>query len=268
MNKLSLTEIQQLSYELLVELDTICKENHIPYVLGGGSLLGAVRHKGFIPWDDDIDIMLLREDYDRLINLDADRIKRGRRIISRKDHSLARHYGRYIRMDYKKSSEFFLEEDCPWIGVDIFPIDFAPKDDRIFARQVRKIAFYRKIMLLSITKKNTGKTKYIAMLKNMIRPFAKLYGTYRAIDKITKISCLFNNSNEKEFVAGYSGMYGLKERWKYNDYIPQIHLKFEDAEFPAPKNYDIYLKNLYGNYMEIPPESKRKMLDYEVYPIE
>ena len=208
--------------------------------------------------------MMLREEYDKLFSINQQTVKPGRRIISSKDHSFARHFGRYIRTDYQKETRDFIDEDCPWIGIDIFPIDFVSSDNKLFHKQVKEISLLRKIMLLSLTKEGSGNTRIKKSIKSVLRPITRLYGTYRAVDQINRLAQQYNTLDHKEYIACVCGMYGLRERWKYDEYLPQIEIRFESGLFPVPQNYDIYLTNLFGNYMQLPSEDKRKQIDYKV----
>ena len=267
MEQIQLKELQNITLELLLEFDELCQKHNIKYVLAGGSLLGAVRHKGFIPWDDDADVMMLREDYERLLNIsDTLNYKEGRKIISLKDKTFARNFGRYIRTDYHKNEEGFEEKDCPWVGIDIFPIDYVPGDDKLYEKQVKNLAYLRDLLLTSVTVKNSGTSTTKKIVKNILRPCTKIIGSFRLAEMMDK-ECQKYKDSDKTYIAALCGMYGLRERWKKEDFDPIIRIPFEGYEFPVPKNYHIYLSNLYRNYMEIPPENKRKYSHATVYKI-
>lgn len=267
MELLKLKDLQKITFELLVEFDEFCKKNNIEYVLGGGTLLGAVRHDGFIPWDDDADVMMMRDQYEKLLNIVKENpFSADRQIISYKDKTFARHYAKYVRKDYYRNEEGFAESDCPWVGIDIFPIDFVPADDSLYQKQVKQIAFRRKLLLSSVTVPNSGSSKAKKAAKNVIRPIAKMLGSFRIAESMDKIEQKYN-SGSKEYIAALCGMYGMRERWKYSEYEPKIRIPFEGRLFPVPENYDIYLTNLYGDYMQIPPENKRKYSHASVYKI-
>ena len=120
---LSLEETQAACFEMLVELDAIFRKNGLRYDLCGGTLLGAVRHKGFIPWDDDIDIAMPRPDYERFIELvtsGAIALPEQRQLLSSRDGSLMRHYARYVRSDIMRDAAYATDDDCPYISLDIF----------------------------------------------------------------------------------------------------------------------------------------------------
>lgn len=267
MELLKLEEIQKITLEILQEFDEFCTEHDIEYVLGGGSLLGAVRHQGFIPWDDDADVMMMRDQYEKLLRTAGQcHLPEKRKFISLKDKTFARNFARYVRLDYHKSEEGFAENDCPWIGIDIFPIDFVSGDDSLYQKQVKQIAFRRKLLLSSVTVPNSGSSTAKKIVKNVIRPIAKLFGSFRIAESMDKIGQKYSGEGS-EYIAALCGMYGMRERWKYSEYEPKIRIPFEGHLFPVPENYNIYLTNLYGDYMQIPPENKRKYSHATVYKI-
>lgn len=260
MELLSLKEMQKVNLEMLYEFDEICRQNNLSYTLAGGTLLGAIRHKGFIPWDDDIDLNMNRPDYEKLMSLYNEnklKIPKNREIISNRNNTLARHYARYMRYDVKRVSEFSSDEDCPYIGIEIFVEDGVYSNKILFSFQIWRIKLIRKILLLSLSKPNvSSKGKAIAKLKNIIRPFFKKIGSMRIARHLENI-CKEVNFEKAKYVAGLNGMYGKKEVWSKEEVIPITYIDFEDGKFPCYKNYDKYLSNLYGNYMELPPKEKR-----------
>lgn len=261
MDLLSLEEMQKINLEMLYEFDNICKKNKLSYRLGGGTLLGAVRHCGFIPWDDDIDINMNRTDYEKLIKLYSEEkieLPNNREIISNRNNTFARHYARYVRYDVKRVSKYSSEEDCPYIGIDIFIEEGTYSNKILFNIQTLRIKFVRKLLLLSLSRPNeSSKGKVVAIIKNIIRPILQKIGSMKIARHLENICKQVDFENAK-YVACLDGMYGKKERWKREEMIPITYLDFEDGKFPCYKNYDKYLSNLYGNYMELPPEEKRK----------
>ncbi len=261
MDYLSLEEMQKVNLEMLHEFDNICKENNLSYTLGGGTQLGAVRHHGFIPWDDDIDINMNRPDYEKLMKLYEENkinIRKDREIISNRNNTFARHYARYIRYDVKRVSEYSIDDDCPYIGIEIFVEDGVYSNKILFRFQAWRVKVVRKLLLLSLSKPNTSsKGKIIASMKDIVRPFLKKIGSMKIAKHLENI-CKEVEFDKAKYVAGLNGMYGKKEIWLKEEMLPIIYIDFEDGKFPCYKNYDKYLSNLYGNYMELPPEEKRQ----------
>ena len=266
MKELTLREVQLRSLDLLIEITEFCKQNDLQFVLGGGTLLGAVRHKGFIPWDDDIDINFLRKDYEKLLDVRGKLETSNRKIISIRDNNFDRNYAKYVRMDCIKKENGFNEEDCPWLGIDIFPIDEIPNSALLFKLQVVILKILRKILLIAVTSPNSGKTETKRIVKNVIRPFACLFGSHR-IAVLMDCICKVSNNKNGIYVAALTGMYGEREKWLKDEYMPICEAEFEGRKFPINKNYDRYLSNLYGDYMKLPPENKRKYTDAKVFQV-
>lgn len=261
MNVLTLEEMQKVNLEMLYEFDKICKENNLTYSLAGGTLIGAVRHHGFIPWDDDIDINMNRIDYEKLMELYSKNeinLPEHREIISNRNGTLARHFARYIRHDVKRISEYSSDDDCPYIGIEIFVEDGVSSNKLLFDIQILRIKIVRKLLLLSLSKPDvSSRGKVIALLKNIIRPILKKVGSMKIATHLEDI-CKKVNFNKAKYVAGLNGMYGKKEIWLKEEMLPIVYLDFEDGKFPCYKNYDKYLSNLYGDYMKLPPKEKRQ----------
>ena len=257
---LTLKETQQVYLELLAEFDQVCMEHGLRYDLCGGSMLGAVRHGGYIPWDNDIDLSMPRPDYERMLELKQSGIlgmPAHRDLVSERDETFPRHFARYIRHDVKRVSEMAEDWDCPYIGIDIFPLDGIPTNEKAFARQVKKIRRLRRLLLTSVEKSGTSRRgKAAAMIKNLYRPILRLIGCYRFAHKLDKV-CQRVDYETAEYVGIISGMYGLKERWRKADMLPQKNFNFEGLQVPGFANYDIYLTNLYGDYMKLPPKDKQ-----------
>ena len=257
---LTLKETQQIYLELLVEFDKVCKAHGLRYDLCGGSMLGAVRHGGYIPWDNDIDLSMPRPDYERLLALKKDNalgFPKHRDLVSERDETFPRHFARYVRHDVKRVSEMAEDWDCPYIGIDIFPLDGIPTDEKAFARQVKKIRRLRRFLLTSVEKAGTSRRgKAAAMVKNLYRPILRAIGCFRFAHMLDK-ECQRVDYEKAEYVGIISGMYGLKERWRKADMLPQKQFDFEGLQIHGFANYDIYLTNLYGDYMKLPPKDKQ-----------
>jgi len=257
---LTLRELQQVYFELLQEFDQICRENDLRYDLCGGSMLGAVRHQGYIPWDDDADVSLPRPAYEELKKRYLNgtlKLPAHRDLVMEDNHTFPRHFMRYIRYDVKRDAAYAEEDDCPYIGLDIFTVDGLPSDEKECQRHLEKIQKYRRMLVLAQSKPGTSsRGKLVALAKDLVRPVLKAYGSYRLVNTLENL-CKKYDYDTAEYVGIANGMYGMKERWLKKDMEPQIMFKFESGEFPGYLNYDIYLSNLYGNYMELPPEEKQ-----------
>lgn len=257
---LSLQELQHISLELLLEFDEICRDLNIEYALCGGTMLGAARHAGFIPWDDDVDVMLLRDEYEKLLSLAPTINARNaeRQLVSYHDNTFARDYARYVRKDYGKDEEGVTEKDCPWVGMDIFPIDAISDSDEEFAQQIKDRRFWMQVFTTVASPHNAGSTPAKRAARNLFRPVAKAIGGIKASRKSDEICRRFENAGGKD-IAIVCGMYGIKERWPRTSYAPLATLPFEGHEMPVPHDWHTYMSAIYGeDFMELPPEEKRR----------
>lgn len=259
----STEEIQEILLPILIYIDKLCKEHNLRYSLAGGTLLGAVRHKGFIPWDDDIDIMMPRPDYDRLIMIVQQGFSSDYGILSTYD--LDNFYVGKVSKLYSKHTllkEFTDELNLEYGAfVDIIPIEGVPNDYETRLKMSRQIHYYSRALHL-----------YVASLysKNIVRK---------------RCSCLFKNL--AQYALKKSNEIFYKYPFEKSEYVTSvIDQNFEkvlmrreyfddlcDVDFMGHKvkiftNYERYLKTMYGNYMEFPPPSKRySQHSFELYQI-
>ena len=259
-------ELHQYDLEALKAFDKFCKEQGLRYFAIGGTLLGAVRHKGFIPWDDDIDVGMPRPDYDRLISL----VEKFPKPFILEEYRYSKGFQSYfmkVRNEQIELLETVTETKDKRRGylLDIMPIDGTPNN-----AIVRKI-YYARVLLLRFlcgaanvhTGILTSRPKWEQQVLKICRVL-KLYKiltiekVYRRMDK------LFHKQDalKANYVGTITGAYktreivptqyfGMEEEAEYLD--------FEDMKIRVPKQYDIYLKHMFGDYMQLPPEEKRKV---------
>lgn len=250
--EITLADMHQIQLSMMKAIHQFCIENNIRYSLGGGSLLGAVRHKGFIPWDDDVDIMMPRTDYERFIESFEGKFA----------YYNVQHY-KNDRNYYKPFAKIYdnrtlLEEAYCTTGVfvDVFPIDGMPCEDEylFLLKKLNKLAR----RLRYTTNIISGNFRFLKRL------YGKLHSRDKALYKYDK--CITTYKIEtSEFAGAISGAYGIKEHmpsYVFNEYI---ELQFEDANFMAIKEYDMYLKKHYGDYMVLPPVEKRITHEFKAY---
>lgn len=253
--KISLEEAKQIMLSILKEIDKVCKEHNINYWLDGGTLLGAIRHKGFIPWDDDIDIAMLREDFEKFKKVaklkmkedfyleifDLENIFKGMPLKVRAKNTI------YIEKWDKKNSK------KKGIFIDVFPFDrFSLNKKELRKELFPKYLYQLKTMrfwIKGLTIKNILKAIAIVILKLIPNKYV-IYLNKKYYLKSLKMK---NNT-----LIGYG--YGLTWRnvYNYKDIFPLKKAEFEKSDFPIPKNYDKVLKILYGDYMIIPSEKDRQ----------
>ena len=256
--RMQLTEL-----DMLIEFDRVCRHNKINYVLFGGSLLGAVRHKGYIPWDDDADIGMLREDYNRfkqhLGEMNQD-------VCFFQDHDTDPEYrwgyGKLRRTGTKYVRVGQEHLKCKTgIFVDVFPMDDIPES--VLGQIIQDLHCYclRKILWSEVAKLNTkGFWKiWFSLLSNI--PVKKVFKKFERYYKKSK-----NNSPNRVRCLSFpaTGMlykknplserYGMPKEWFTN----RTEYTFEGVQLYSSKDYDTVLKYIYGDYMKLPDAKGRE----------
>ena len=255
-------EIKQTELNILVYFDGFCKKNNIRYSLAGGTLLGAVRHKGFIPWDDDIDVCMPRLDYEKFVKLYKN-IPRERYIL-RENMPFIKLVDSNTRIDNKYTNA----DVADGLWIDIFPVDGLPADLNEVYKIYRAENFYRKLFMLGYAKYGRGKSLFKKIFKIPLIGLVKIIGNDYFKHKIEKIARKYDY-NSSEYVGAITwGLYGVGEKMKKSEFERFIFLKFEGHKFPAFSCWDSYLKGLYKDYMKLPPIEKRKTHDMVAYYID
>lgn len=255
MVKLTHRQIQLAGLNILIQFDQLCKRHNLQYVLAYGTLLGAVRHKGFIPWDDDIDVCMTRPDYNRLID-ECKSINNGRyQLRSFKLGNLNAPFSEYVDTLLHGESEFSKSNRYTEWGIDIFPIDGLSSDDSINRIIYKKEAVYRKLINIAESK-NKGTTFLKKMMKKIIRPVCQIYGVDKLVKKIDSLANQFDFDNSN-YVGVIAWGEGPQEKISKQKIINTTLLEFEGSQFPAPIGWHEYLTNIYGDYMELPPVNQR-----------
>jgi len=255
MREIQILELRKIQIEILKELVQFCDDNQIRYFLCGGTLLGAVRHKGYIPWDDDIDIMILRKDYLRLIEL----YKNNDNFTLFSCNKTPKYPFPFAKLS--KNNSILKEETnvkfSMGINIDIFPIDSLPANNKLLKRHFRIITLYRFLWFgkANLIFRNTTNPRKIPM--KMILKLLSFFVSYSYINKrIDKLAQSYDFENS-DFAGITVWGYGTKERCCKAIYENTIKLEFEGLQFDAPANYKEYLSNVYGDYMQLPSEDKR-----------
>lgn len=255
---------------MITDIQKLCNDNNITFMLGGGSCLGAIRHQGFIPWDDDLDIMMFRKDYDKLISL-CQAGKLGE--MYEYDHPDKKKDSKNLFLKiYRKGTldnELF-SENAPFpkgIFIDIFPIDYVPKSSiqkkihSFISNGLRAIA--SSVFFSQFPSQKYKELAYQNKETKKIYQYRKLIGNIFGIIPHRKWVYWFDKYNssikESDSVTIPTGrkMY-LGEIQSVSTFLPIQYRKFEDLVLPIPNDYHTYLSSLYKNYMELPPENKRE----------
>lgn len=256
MNPISLEEIRRIQLDITEALHEFCTVNEIKYSLACGSLLGAIRHNGYIPWDDDMDIYIERKDYNRFIELFPSEYKGIYKFSClERDKKWNLPFGKLY-----DNRTLLLENSEEWIpigiNIDIFPLDLAPDDDEQWKKYNKKRVFLRDFINYKYVKLHKNKS----LIKNLAIIFIKIF--YFFISKRTHsrivswYAQIYNSKNTNRIFENIQGIF-QKQPFDKSDFQETILHKFEDREFCVMKDYDHCLKCGFGDYMELPPIEKR-----------
>ena len=261
MRKLDLNEIKEKELNLLLELDAICKANNICYTLAGGTLLGAIRHKGFIPWDDDIDICMPRGDYERFIHIM--KIYNGNGFIQCDDTEKTGYpFVKFVDKSTRVVNN--LEYDYVWL--DVLPADGLPQDEVEVRKIYKKCKKYRDYWFFSFACEKEVATNCVKkIIKKIVKPFFKIFNRFYWARKLDNYVQKYKIKDCDYMGIVSWGLYGTGERIKKMDYYNFVQVEFEGHLFPAPGCWHEYLTGIYGDYMTLPPENKRVTHDIEAY---
>lgn len=261
LDKETLRKIQILELLCLEELVRICEKHKINYFLIGGTLIGAVRHKGFIPWDDDIDIGMLRKDFDKFIEVCKSELNTSKFFLQlpetekgNADFEIARirlndtHFIEHHRRKLKLHDGMFIE---------ILPYDDLPEDDKTAKHYYFKFKYLKRLVgirmgyryLLGILPKRI--LFYTVTFFSQIIPLRYFY------NKTINYHKQYENTNSPNvFLLG--GAYNYKKETHLRSTVQEFtQLEFEGKTYPVPKNYDLFLREEYGDYMTPPPVEKQ-----------
>ncbi len=268
-------KIQKISLELLKVFIKICEKNNLKYYIGGGTMLGAVRHKGFIPWDDDIDIDMPRKDFQKFLKIADEEL---------------RNYPNYDVLNYYRGNTYELsfklvdkrikyrmldkmKDSQTYVGIDVAPIDGVPnnfivKNIFLFKLNILRMCYRYSVFNTGVITNERKKTK-----REWYKCFLVFLGTKLPVEKIFKRDVwapkydkamkTFNLEN-CEMAGTLSSQHGKKSIFPVEWYGNGTKYQFEDIEVIGVDNYDAWLTQLYGDYMKLPPEDKRIGHDVQI----
>lgn len=250
-------KIQQHLNEMLKTLTQILDQNNVPYYAVGGTLLGAVRHKGFIPWDDDVDISIPRKDYEAFIKKANTLLPNHLRLESHHTtpdfpHLFAKIYDTRTTM-----IENFTQPLIRGVYIDVFPLDGISAKQSVQYKNTKKMRFYIKIYRRCFTLEARSSSLIKRLTHKAIVPIVKLLTTKEKI--LSQIENLYSQVNweEAEYITNYFGAWRLKEVQPKSWYEKRKQFKFNDYTIWGPEKHDYVLEKLYGKYTELPPKEKR-----------
>lgn len=251
-------EFKKELVNILVEFDKICSDNNIDYSLIGGSLIGAIRHKGIIPWDDDIDVIMTKENYDKLLSIVDNYKDNDIRFINNNINS--EYYYPFLKMINKKTciDEKYKKIKDYGLYIDIFYYVNLPKEGlkrNFFWKKIQYYKFLISSHAMDMNNFNIKNKKCIAkLIGKMIFSF---YGTKGLIKKYNKYINKYNKNNSDE-VMGCWPCYKLKKEIQKKENTQEYMLtEFEKKQIKIFKNYDPILRTTFNDYMKLPKEEDR-----------
>ena len=258
--KIPLEEEKKIQIQILNAIDDFCSKNGIKYFLLYGTLLGAVRHKGFIPWDDDIDIGMFREDY----NLFFDTFNQYSQNNGHKYEAIYINNNKkyYLPIGKVIDKDTILFEhvnvNCPLgVFIDVFPIDSLAASREDCVKLVKRIGIIERLLgykqAFWSDRYSLIKNIFHMIVKAILFPFSNNY-LCRQINRMASCKVEPETKNAGSIVLG---VYGEKGIWDREDFDDSIKLEFEGKYYSAPSGYDNLLHRIYGDYMKLPPKEKQ-----------
>lgn len=255
-----LDKIHNIELEIAAEILRVCERNNLTVFAHAGTLLGAIRHQGFIPWDDDMDFSMMREDYEKFIELAPKELSDRFELSSFKLNSKTPYY--FIKI--MKKGTVFAESSSrnlsvpKGIFIDIFPYDYLPDDEQKRINIQKKQRFWRQFFIARQNRFATGvHSKAKKFVLSAIRLFVHILTVpFKRQWVFNKYDQSLRRYNEaKSQTIGTRGFDFTVE--SIDNYFPLKEAKFESLILPIPANSDDVLKKQYGNYMDLPPVEKR-----------
>lgn len=254
--KINIKELKKIQLNILNYVDKFCRENNINYWIDCGTLLGAVRHKGYIPWDDDIDIGMLRDDYINFMNsFNKNNDSNYKFHCYELDKNWYYPYGKVLAEDtilYEPDEETGIRSS---VYIDVFIYDNVLDDEKVISKMFKKRDIYTKLNNLQMNRHfvSSSKQRYNWIrypFHILMQLFPKRYFVKKNINNSTKFKDVNTN-----VVGNFTSV--TKMTCKKDIFKSFTQLEFEGKKYMAPIGYKEWLQNFYGDYMKLPPEEKR-----------
>lgn len=253
MKEIKMEELKSIQLDILKDIHSFCEKNQLRYYLFYGTLLGAIRHKGYIPWDDDIDIAMPRPDYEKFFSMFGNNKYEAQNCTNTKKYPYS--FGKVFdnRTVLKENISFTVENG---VYVDIFPLDGLPEDKQKIDKIINKIKIWRYILNLKKNKIFNCKRTIPKQLFFIFLQMFVIVIPYRfVVNKINNL-CKFYAYDSCELVAELNA--GNNNSMIHRSAFDKtIMIDFEKYKFMAPCGYDEWLTNRYGDYMQAPPIKDR-----------
>lgn len=263
----TLKKVQKAELEILRDFVRLCEDNKITYFGIAGTGIGAIRHGGFIPWDDDIDVAMPRKDFDRFVQIAKKQYADKYLIVNGEEFP---NYPLMTTRWVMKGTEFIeyplKKIDCPLgIFLDIYPLDQIPDDEKLFSKQARKAFFFSKLLILrSIPFPVLGfsgiKAKIVHLICGIIHLFMKCCRISKKYlyRKCLEVSTMYNHLEKTKRIDFLCDTTAYMNIHYVEDIYPLKKISFEDIPLNFPNQIEKNLTATYGDFMQLPPKDKRK----------
>lgn len=257
MKELTLPEMKEIELELLKKFHSFCVENNIRYFISHGTLLGAIRYKGFIPWDDDVDLLVPREDYDRLLSIYQDS-EQYQLISYERNPGYFFPFAKFCDMTTRKVEENLDNGVNHGLAIDVFPLDFWDDDLEKAKLEVKRQT--RNMFRLGLTKLRKPDSLHPGkrFVKGITMALYKLRGSAYYVEKTMREANKPEQKGSRYMGSKAWNVYGERDIIPAEVFAEAVELEFEGERFFGPVGYDTFLTSLYGDYLPEPPVEKRK----------
>ena len=256
MKEIELEEVRSIQLDILDYVDSFCKDHGLSYFLCGGTLIGALRHKGYIPWDDDIDICMLRDDYDRFIE-----------ALNKENNPIYRVYSHTLNEEYPlpfakvANDKTVVKEEVVFpfnmgVNIDVFPLDTIPADNKKQKRLYRTFALYHGMLNMKQLLWSSERSFWKNIFAICSRVLLKMVPYSYIVNKM-HINAIQYRSIDSPLCGDVVWGYGMKEITDKANFRDVVLADFEGRKYTIPVGYDSFLKKIFGDYMQLPPEEKR-----------
>lgn len=256
LNEKQLSQLKSIELDILKTFIEICEKLNLKYYLLGGTLLGAVRHKGFIPWDDDIDVGMPRSDYEKFIKLAQDHFPKNYFLQTcYTDDEFPANFAKI-----RKSDTAFIESSAAHLKmnhgvyIDVFPLDYYPEKNTLSFNIKAKFLSLRIDDALKLNNEYNPKVRIIKAIARILFPSWK--------KAVIKRDRLYRSIKKGRKLANHGGAWGEKEIVPIEWYGEGVLAQFENLKVRMPSEFDKWLTQVYGDYMQLPPLEKRKAHHY------
>ena len=261
-------EIQMEQLHIFEEIDRLCSKNGLRYYIVGGTLLGAVRHGGFIPWDVDIDLVMERSDYDALSKICEEQLDNE---YAYHDYKNTHNFTHPHAIVCKKNTRLFNKFDKYnrhiinyGIYIDVFPLDNTPKDEKRRIKHNKQLKFWKKLQELKVSYSYSS-----SFIKRAVHFLIRTFLTPVSLDWINSCFDKSMQKYNKESIYKIGAIGSGRFPYEKESMDPAIFgeptiLCFEGKEFKAPNQYKTWLERMYGDYMKVPSEAQQE-LGYSMY---